>query len=298
MATIDELVTLSDDVWRRLQIRLEGLTNAEYFWEPAPGCWSIRERASGEWRADVSVPGPVPEPFTTVAWRLWHLIDMYGENRAPLMLDVPPQGDPIGLDDPNGAPPGTAHEALALLAKAHNRWDAHLALVSEESLGQKIGPVGGEFADRQRSAFVLHMLDEFIHHGAEVALLRDLWRWQQPLVGSEMTERAMRGDIDLVEDLAGTDPGAVSELMGVAASYARWDLVAGLVNSGVAIPVGGKTPRHAAAGAGELGVVQLLVANGADPAAKDPVFEATPLDWARFLDEPDVAAWLGQAQGD
>ena len=24
--------------------RLDGLTDDEYFWEPAPGCWSVRRR--------------------------------------------------------------------------------------------------------------------------------------------------------------------------------------------------------------------------------------------------------------
>ena len=35
-----------------------------------------------------------------------------------------------------------------------------------------------EDAERTRAAYLLHMLDEFIHHGAAIALLRDLRRWQ------------------------------------------------------------------------------------------------------------------------
>ena len=41
-------------------------------------------------------------------------------------LDVPAQGTPIGLDDPGGAPPATAADAVALLERAHDRWDSHL----------------------------------------------------------------------------------------------------------------------------------------------------------------------------
>lgn len=172
-----ELVALSDEVWQRTRDRVDGLGDAEYLWEPVPSCWSIRQGSDGIWTADMSTERPDPAPFTTIAWRLWHLIDMYGENRAPEWLDVAPQGEAIGLDGTDG-PPGTAAEALAMLDRAHDRWDAHLALVSEDGLGQLLGPVAGFFADRTRAAYVLHMLDEFIHHGAEIALLRDLCRTQ------------------------------------------------------------------------------------------------------------------------
>lgn len=30
-----------------LRARLNGLTDDEYFWEPAPGCWSVRPRGTG-----------------------------------------------------------------------------------------------------------------------------------------------------------------------------------------------------------------------------------------------------------
>ena len=50
-----------------------------------------------------------------------------------------------------------------------------LTAVPESSLAEPIGPVGGPYADSTRRAFVLHVLDELIHHGAEVALVRDLW---------------------------------------------------------------------------------------------------------------------------
>lgn len=174
------LAGLSDAVWARMWRRFEGLTDEEYFWEPVPDCWSLRRGSDGRWTSDLTVPTPDPEPFTTIAWRMWHLIDMYGENRAPNWLGVPAQGAAIGLDDPEGSPPSSAAAALALLDRAHDRWDAHLALVSDDRLALPIGSVGGPFAEHSRAAYVLHMLDEFIHHSAEIALLRDLWRSQQP----------------------------------------------------------------------------------------------------------------------
>jgi hypothetical protein len=289
-----ELQDLSDQAWHRTRERLQGLTDEEYFWEPAPGCWTIRQRADGTWMADWPLPRPELEPFTTLAWRLWHLIDLYGEDRAPRWLDVPAQGAPIGHDGPDG-PPATATEALTRLEQAHDRWDAHLALVDDDCLTAPVGAVAGpEYADRTRAAYVLHMLDEFVHHGAEVALLRDLWRWQHAIAPDDpLAERIMRGDLGVLDAL---DVGRAStELVDQAAGYGRWDLVIGLVERGAPISTTGRTPLHLAAGAGELDAVKLLIEHGADRAATDPEFHATPRQWAEFLHHPAVVAFLGES---
>jgi hypothetical protein len=285
------LVDQSDEVWQRIRARVDGLSDEEYFWEPTPGCWSIRQRDDGTWMADSPLPRPEPEPFTTIAWRLWHLIDMYGEDRAPRWLDVPAQGTPIGLDDPDGAPPATAAEAVALLERAHDRWDAHLGLARDERLDERVGPVAGRYADRTRAKYVLHMLDEFIHHGAEIALLRDLWRWQHTTVADDpRVEQVIRGDPVVLDELDLEAPTA--DLVDRAAAYGRWDLVIGLVERGAPVSTTGRTPLHVAAGAGELEVVKALLDHGADPAATDPEYHATPLQWAEFLGHPRVVEHL------
>jgi uncharacterized damage-inducible protein DinB len=287
-----ELVDLSDHVWQRIRARVEGLTDEEYLWEPAPGCWTIRQRDDGTWTADWPLPRPEPEPFTSLAWRLWHVIDMYGEDRAPKWLDIPPQGAPIGFDGPDRSPPATATDAVAMLERAHDRWDAHLSLTDDERLSEVVGPVAGpEYADRTRAAYVLHMLDEFIHHGAEIALLRDLWRWQTATVSADpLVERVIRGDLTVLDEFDDEPPTA--DLVDHAASYARWDLVVGFVQRGASISTTGRTPLHVAAGAGELAVVKVLLDHGADPEAKDPQFHATPAQWAEFLNYPAVVEHL------
>ena len=221
---------------------------------------------------------------------------MYGENRAPEWLDVPAQGPPIGMDDSHGAPPAEAAAARTLLERAHDRWDAHLGLVTEESLAEPVGRVAGpEYAERTRAAYVLHMLDEFIHHGAEIALLRDLWRWQRPVADEAVVEQVIRGDAAVL-DIDEVD--LTSDLVDHAARYGRWDLVVGLVERGAPVATAGRTPLHLAAGAGELAVVKALLDRGADATARDPDFRATPRQWAQFLHHEAVADFLATRDDD
>src|SRR5690625_2837114 len=79
--------TLRDQIqWHwdhQLRERLDGLSDEEYFWEPAPGAWNVRVRGTGtapvqagagEMTIDFAIPEPDPPPLTTIAWRLGHVI--------------------------------------------------------------------------------------------------------------------------------------------------------------------------------------------------------------------------------
>src|SRR5512141_3068396 len=57
--------------WKnQLRPRLDGLTDAEYFWEPAVNCWSIRRREDGSFCCDCAPAEPSPPPVTILACRL------------------------------------------------------------------------------------------------------------------------------------------------------------------------------------------------------------------------------------
>jgi hypothetical protein len=88
-----DIIELSDYAYQRTLSRLAGLTDDEYFWEPVPGCCTIRRTESGDYPAD-DADRPGNPPFTTIAWRLWHLIENYGGKRNPEWLGVerPPGG--------------------------------------------------------------------------------------------------------------------------------------------------------------------------------------------------------------
>jgi hypothetical protein len=136
---------------------------------------------------------------------------------------------------------------------------------------------------------VLHRRDEVGHHGAENSLLRDRWRWQRPLADDAIAEQLMRGDLGVVEGLGGR---ATAEQVDLAARYGRWDIVSALVERGAEVPSSGTTLLHRAAGAGEIALVERLLDRGADPAAVDPQFHATPRQWADFLRQPEVVELL------
>jgi ankyrin repeat protein len=53
-------------------------------------------------------------------------------------------------------------------------------------------------------------------------------------------------------------------------------------------------PLHQAIAAGRFEVVRLLVARGARLDIRDTVHQATPLGWARYCDQPEIAAYLQQ----
>jgi DinB superfamily len=158
-------------VYERTRSRLAGLTDEEYFWEPVPGCCTIRRAGPGGYRADIPSRLDTP-PFTTIAWRLWHLIENYGGKRNPKWLGS--EREPHGFDRYDPAP-ATAAEAIAVLDRAHDFWRDLLQQVPNASWWEPLGPVAGECAEADKASLVLHQLDEQIHHGAELGVLRDLY---------------------------------------------------------------------------------------------------------------------------
>ncbi len=169
-----DIIALSDYAYQRTRGRLAGLTDEEYFWEPVPGCWTARRAESGDYRADYAAKVKVP-PFTTIAWRLWHLIGCYAEARNAAWLGLP---QPAGSVQPGDPAPGSAAEAVAALERAGSFWHTLLEALPPEAWSEKLGPAAGPFADDDKTSLVLHQLDEQIHHGAELGVLRDLYRWQ------------------------------------------------------------------------------------------------------------------------
>ncbi|MEU9508260.1 DinB family protein [Micromonospora sp. NPDC048170] len=174
-----ELLDQLDWHWRhQARPRLDGLTDAEYHWEPAPGAWGVRPRGrssttmaagQGDHLIDFAFPQPDPAPVTTIAWRLGHVVVGVFGARVAAHFGGPP------VDYDSFAYAGTADAALAQLDEAYDRWVAGVRGLGRDGLARPCGPAEGPFADRTLAALVLHINREAIHHLAEVALLRDLY---------------------------------------------------------------------------------------------------------------------------
>ena len=74
MTTGVEILTRQmTETYDDLLVRLDGLTDHEFFWEPVPGCWTVFQGADGRWTYQYEDEDPVPSPFTTIGWRLVHI---------------------------------------------------------------------------------------------------------------------------------------------------------------------------------------------------------------------------------
>jgi hypothetical protein len=162
------------------------MTDEEYRWEPVPGCWSVRRQVdgpgkgatllvgAGEWGRDSATgPHPTPPPFTTIAWRLGHLAEM-------LTVRADHTNGTRALTRDEYRFHGDAAGALAAFGAGVTAWRAALLAADDTALdtvGHSTYPYGSDPEDVFLST-VWWVNQEVLHHGAEIALLRDLYRAQ------------------------------------------------------------------------------------------------------------------------
>jgi DinB superfamily len=185
------------------------LSDNEFFWEPAAGAWGVRRRedcrtptpfGDGDWVADFDIQLAVAadttgdiEPMTTIGWLLWHIgsmpgrlaqVDFLGGNRTVASGWTSPylSHHPIFA---------TASDATQTLRTGWSELRAALENAVDERMEQRtplytyapepprgglavLGPPGpkvpGYFC-------VASTLNEISHHGTQVCVLRDLYRW-------------------------------------------------------------------------------------------------------------------------
>ena len=165
--------------------RLDGLSDEELWWKPVPDAWTLQPGDDGLFRYawPPGSRGEVTPPFTTLAWRLCHLLYPAMAKWAMEMEgDQESEAKAYGL-----AFPVAAAEAVGVADGWWERWRAAVRGMSDDDMWRPlsetvIGGVGPVMRLGPEDPFVNHLLHqqrEFIHHGAEISLLRDLYRARQ-----------------------------------------------------------------------------------------------------------------------
>jgi DinB superfamily len=168
-------------------VPVQPLTSEEYLWEPVQGSWSVRRRAdgpgpratwlvgAGEWGRDgYRDKEPYPPPFTTIAWRASHLTEM-------LAMRADHTVGSRSLTKDSYVVQGDAEGAVAALAAAVESWRGTLLASDDAALdtvGHSTYPYGSD-AEESFIDIVWWVNQEVLHHGAEIALLRDLYGARQ-----------------------------------------------------------------------------------------------------------------------
>ena len=157
-----------EEAYETIRERVEGLTDDEFFWEPVPGCWTVRLRGDGRWAVDYpEPPHPDPAPFTTIGWRLVHVAEckvMYHEyafGRARLTFPE--------IDSAH-----TSAAAIAQLEAGHAMLVRDLENQDDAGLDQLVLTNWGEKWPARKIFWT--MVDHDLHHGGEIGALRDLYR--------------------------------------------------------------------------------------------------------------------------
>lgn len=152
--------------------RLQGLTDAEAYWEPVPKAWTLRI-VDGWWTADYAQDGnwpdwtdPEPPPFATIIHRLVHIASckvMYHDHAFA-----------SGTESWGNLCPHTVEGALALLDDGQGRlMDAASKLGDEDLDAERPTNWGPMWPTRQ---LLWTMVHHDLQHGNEIAVVRDLYR--------------------------------------------------------------------------------------------------------------------------
>jgi uncharacterized damage-inducible protein DinB len=144
----------------QLRPRFEGLTDDELAWEPG-----------GE--------------VSTIRWRLDHIVLTLADRSARYFGREP-------VDEQTYPFSPTADGTLALLDQEYATWVAGVRSLGEDGLLLPCGPAERPWHASPKAAIVTHVHQEVIHHGAEVALLRDLYAVRRRLRRARFAETDLR----------------------------------------------------------------------------------------------------------
>jgi hypothetical protein len=171
VATVDVLAGEMSEAFDELTTTLAGLTDDEFGWEPVDDCWRVFRDEDGRWTYDYEEPDPQPAPFTTIGWRLVHVAlckVMYHE-----WAFGPREMTFISIENPHDVATSTE-----MLRRGQELLGHDLTALTDADLERPVLTNWGEQWPAWR--IFTTMTDHDRHHGAEIAVLRDLYRIAGP----------------------------------------------------------------------------------------------------------------------
>lgn len=175
--------SLVDEAWSVIEPNLAGLSDEEYFWEPSDGCLGVRDRGttnpasvwgSGDWVVEHSLPNGAEPQGSTIGWKLLHAYDCFVDYVSKAFGRGP-------VDWNSHVIPHTAAEAVQTMTTAVDELRTLLETSTDEVLlarGEDLAPDSDLTGGDPRPPWVLlnKALLEWIHHSAEVGVLRQSYR--------------------------------------------------------------------------------------------------------------------------
>jgi hypothetical protein len=161
-----------DYMSEQLMGRLDGLTDTEFLWEPAPVVWTVRER-DGRTLPERATWDPTPdaEPPRTLAWSIDHLA--WG---CLIRADWLDGSHSMAEDDLDW--PITADAGLTFLRAGLHAWRQGIGRMTDvdlDSIGRSAYPDGLD-PTLPLLDIVWWVNKELLEHAAEIWYVRDLYR--------------------------------------------------------------------------------------------------------------------------
>ncbi|MCP3973472.1 MAG: DinB family protein [bacterium] len=161
----DVILDSMDRMFDQLANRLDGLTNDEYLWEPVTTMWTVRTIGQTTAVDGAGIRDLDPAPATTIAWRLWHVA-----------MDCLDDYTRRFHGDPSDAPAEWTLEAGVAIETLRQKWSSYRGEIASRDWWDQLGRDWGPWANHSVADMAMHASNELVHHGAEIGLLRDLYR--------------------------------------------------------------------------------------------------------------------------
>src|SRR5262245_16811847 len=170
---LTQFLAMWDYVIEVLTERVQGLTDEEFLWEPAPVTWTVRPNpAGGRNLVDVEIwaPSGDPAPPRTIAWSTGHLGSGVAIRAGWL----------VGADGAKAEDfdwPRTAEDGVRFMFDGLATWRNGLATMTDadlDAVGRSAYPLGRD-PDLPLIEIVWWVTKELTWHAADIWYVRDLF---------------------------------------------------------------------------------------------------------------------------